>query len=472
MDEVLTCDVCSEAYREGIYEPLMLNCGHTFCRCCIAILRRIEHHSCPTCREKIEESAFDNLPVNFAILSIANKKVDYRPNSCPAHKKLLDLWCSQCQVVICGLCLASDHRDESHTIILAEDQVAELVKNISGSHKEIKQLISKVQETLFLETKEILGSLLDVYHVYCRTEFLKLVANLVRNTHSMSSIEEANTYLARLQDIETKVKKMLEDRTSQKVENTEDEIIANESEKLVGKKETSHEELKQVTWLPHGIPWILTIAVRDDANRCAVLYWSKGKLLLPSFENKSVDGIFNIHWDMFSTMLPLHEPEAYMELYHKSTRLGVVFIRLWGHLRRAQHFLALCLGTLGPSYSGGSFRSKHKELEKDRICGCNYKDTDGVMTTKGLMTDLEWSGEYAGKAEVGLVVGTSSGKSEMDSLFSIYTRVDQTANCYCPFGKVSSGIEVVRKALDYDDPKEVTVRHCGIVVPLSVLKKL
>ena len=161
-----------------------------------------------------------------------------------------------------------------------------------------------------------------------------------------------------------------------------------------------------------------------------------------------------------------------MDIKFKDCQLGRVYLRLWGHLRRSHHFLALCLGSLGPSYKGATFRSSLRDDAKERICGCVYKGADGSNTTKGLMTDLEWDGDFAGKSAVGRVVGTSGGKSEMEALFSIYTRVKTEAPCYCPFGDVSLGLDVLCKAVECNPASALTVTNCGAVIPPSAWKQM
>ena len=44
--EQLTCPICFDVY----HEPISLLCGHTFCRCCLQTLQRVDKQ-CPLCRK-------------------------------------------------------------------------------------------------------------------------------------------------------------------------------------------------------------------------------------------------------------------------------------------------------------------------------------------------------------------------------------------------------------------------------------
>ncbi|KAK7083187.1 hypothetical protein SK128_013132 [Halocaridina rubra] len=182
------------------------------------------------------------------------------------------------------------------------------------------------------------------------------------------------------------------------------------------------------------------------------------------------ENLTHFKWPTLSVLLSEKTPHAFMDLAIGQQYLGRVYIEVWGHLKRSQHFLVLCLGLQGPCYKGGTFRSSHKDDFKERICGCYYKGLDGTFSTKGIMENLEWDGEYAGKSYEGLVVGTSGGRSDMDALFSIYTKVKSRATCFCPFGEVVSGLDVVKQALMHDPVSDVSIKGCGIVIPSSLLK--
>ncbi|KAK4300796.1 hypothetical protein Pmani_027030 [Petrolisthes manimaculis] len=56
-----------------------------------------------------------------------------------------------------------------------------------------------------------------------------------------------------------------------------------------------------------------------------------------------------------SALVPLESPLVFLDLQDGEESLGRVYITLQINLRRAQQFLSLCLGDLGPSYQGSCF---------------------------------------------------------------------------------------------------------------------
>ena len=159
-------------------------------------------------------------------------------------------------------------------------------------------------------------------------------------------------------------------------------------------------------------------------------------------------------------------PEVFLELSVGTHLLGIVYIKLWGHLRRAQNFMLLCLGTLGPSFIGSTLLPvTMKGTASESIGAGMYRDAKGDMTAMPLLTALEWGGEYQTSMSKGLLVAGSGGKKKVDSLYNIITGTGTEGDvCQCKFGWVSSGLEYVKKATLYD-PVQVRVSQCGIVLP-------
>ncbi|XP_061877743.1 E3 ubiquitin/ISG15 ligase TRIM25-like isoform X2 [Entelurus aequoreus] len=78
LQEELTCPVCLDVYRD----PLLLPCGHNFCRKCLDRLRQETERSrfrCPECR--YSHSSSMDLQRNFKLGNIAD---DFRSSSTPA----------------------------------------------------------------------------------------------------------------------------------------------------------------------------------------------------------------------------------------------------------------------------------------------------------------------------------------------------------------------------------------------------
>lgn len=160
-------------------------------------------------------------------------------------------------------------------------------------------------------------------------------------------------------------------------------------------------------------------------------------------------------------------PEVFLELSVGAMPLGIVYIKLWGHLRRAQNFMLLCLGTLGPSFVGSHLLSVTMPGSPSEAVGAGmYRDARGEMTAMPLLTGLEWGGEYQVQETRGLLVASCEGRPETDSLYSIITGSGSQDAVYpCKFGWVSSGMEYLTEAVHYDPVEQVKVTQCGLVLP-------
>lgn len=156
--------------------------------------------------------------------------------------------------------------------------------------------------------------------------------------------------------------------------------------------------------------------------------------------------------------------EVFLEFAIGGSCLGRVYINLWSHLRRAQQFLALCMGTLGPCYAGATFSHvAYQGKAKETLCCKEYVTENGGQGTRELMTDLEWGDEHSREPREGLLIPLSKYVDQHG--FGICTRGKPGGTFHCPFGEVVEGLEVVQAAVRHHEATEVTITHCGIVMP-------
>jgi hypothetical protein len=47
MNEILKCKICKYSYNLEVREPIVIKCGHTFCKCCI--VNKSNDNTCPLC---------------------------------------------------------------------------------------------------------------------------------------------------------------------------------------------------------------------------------------------------------------------------------------------------------------------------------------------------------------------------------------------------------------------------------------
>ncbi|KAK7483386.1 hypothetical protein BaRGS_00025326 [Batillaria attramentaria] len=153
VEEYLTCPLCLDTFRS----PKLLPCSHTFCEACLKDL--VSNHPsgkfpCPSCREEIQVpqdgvSAFKN---NFYIKREELQRA--RDGSyCSKHpKKEIELYCVDCDVLMCVTCLVTKHNQHK-----AED-ISEATERFKTQlDKDIERLercVGDVQKHVQLVTQE------------------------------------------------------------------------------------------------------------------------------------------------------------------------------------------------------------------------------------------------------------------------------------------------------------------------------
>ncbi|CAL4069794.1 unnamed protein product [Meganyctiphanes norvegica] len=154
---------------------------------------------------------------------------------------------------------------------------------------------------------------------------------------------------------------------------------------------------------------------------------------------------FMNHSPMVQLIVPPDNPKVFLDLTVGEISLGRITIELVGHMVRAQHFLALCLGTFGPTYKGSSFDRVELDIDgANRYLIGGYYHTDrGTKSAHGVMEDLEWNGEYRVPSRRGLLAGWSYAKSELEATFGFTCGISFGGSLLCQFGEVLSGMELL-----------------------------
>ncbi|XP_030059738.1 E3 ubiquitin-protein ligase TRIM39-like isoform X2 [Microcaecilia unicolor] len=130
--EEISCPICLDHFTD----PVILDCGHNFCRSCIN--RSWEwsdtNFPCPQCRKRSRKR---NLRPNRQLANMTEtvknlSRCSFRPkeeNLCEKHEEKLKLFCREDQKAICVVCDRSQgHR--SHTVIPIEEAVQEYKEKI------------------------------------------------------------------------------------------------------------------------------------------------------------------------------------------------------------------------------------------------------------------------------------------------------------------------------------------------------
>ncbi|KAB0392376.1 hypothetical protein E2I00_012178, partial [Balaenoptera physalus] len=102
LEDRLQCPICLEVFKE----PLMLQCGHSYCKGCLLSLSRHPDSElrCPVCRQEVDCSSS---PPNVSLAKVIEALQlpgDPEPQVCAHHRNPLSLFCEKDQELICGLC--------------------------------------------------------------------------------------------------------------------------------------------------------------------------------------------------------------------------------------------------------------------------------------------------------------------------------------------------------------------------------
>ncbi|XP_068215966.1 uncharacterized protein [Palaemon carinicauda] len=216
-------------------------------------------------------------------------------------------------------------------------------------------------------------------------------------------------------------------------------------------------------------PWPLRCYVIGNDGRTGKLKWENDKLHMYNLSRTQNDAQFMIQLSVVEWLISAESPEVFLDLRSDQHYLGRVYIRLYGHLRRAQHFLALCLGSLGPSYKFSKFHGVAKRgAPGETLAGGKYITAENTVSIQGLIPGLEWGGHHISEKRVGLVVGASGGRPTEDAFFHICTKDHIGRKFACVFGEVVSDMRVLRDAVRHMQQSDVQIADVGVILSQGV----
>ncbi|XP_062904024.1 nuclear factor 7, brain-like isoform X3 [Mobula hypostoma] len=147
LTEEISCPICLDFFTD----PVILECGHNFCRSCLTqCWEREERNSCPECRE---EFADRTLRVNRALANLSEKarKLNLNPKEkesklhCEEHEEELKLFCETDKTLICVICRdAQEHRD--HRFLPIKEAVKMYKAQIESSIESLAKRTPVIQE--------------------------------------------------------------------------------------------------------------------------------------------------------------------------------------------------------------------------------------------------------------------------------------------------------------------------------------
>lgn len=112
---MLKCSICEEDFNSTDKKPLVLTCGHTFCKQTVMEMffkKQNDAKQCPLkCIDKLVYNNIDEVGVNYFVLNMVEQSG--AQEKCSVHPTTLcDMYCSNCDKRICSKCL-KEHKNHN-----------------------------------------------------------------------------------------------------------------------------------------------------------------------------------------------------------------------------------------------------------------------------------------------------------------------------------------------------------------------
>ncbi|XP_065420241.1 E3 ubiquitin-protein ligase TRIM41-like [Chrysemys picta bellii] len=146
LQEAVICSICLDYFND----PVILKCGHNFCRSCITQYlkdsKNSPPYSCPQCREAFGEGELQPNWQLRNVVDVAKKIPEPRgKKACEKHEEILKLFCEVDQTPICVVCRESRSHKEHSVVPIEEaalDYKAQIQSRLDILKKERVKILS------------------------------------------------------------------------------------------------------------------------------------------------------------------------------------------------------------------------------------------------------------------------------------------------------------------------------------------
>uniref|UniRef100_A0A3B1IQP8 E3 ubiquitin-protein ligase TRIM39-like n=1 Tax=Astyanax mexicanus TaxID=7994 RepID=A0A3B1IQP8_ASTMX len=196
LQQHLLCPICLEIFTD----PVLLSCGHSFCRTCLQqSWTQSPGRECPVCRRRSSKElpAPDRALRNTCESYLQQQKKEEGSRSqgvqCSLHSEKLSMFCVDDEKLVCVQCVTEDHQNHSFCSI----------SKAADSRK-----------SQFLQTEERIKQEFEKLHQFLRTEEQNRISAL-RNEEAEKSQKIKNI----IKDLENQIKEI-----STRIRESEDKI--------------------------------------------------------------------------------------------------------------------------------------------------------------------------------------------------------------------------------------------------------
>ncbi|XP_029457657.1 E3 ubiquitin-protein ligase TRIM39-like [Rhinatrema bivittatum] len=153
LQDEASCSICLDYFTD----PVITDCGHSFCRSCITLSWKglDKNFPCPHCRAISQQRKLKSNRQLANMTEIAKKLSRYSEKwpeeiLCEEHEEKLKLFCEEDQKLICMVCDKSRNH-KSHTVIPIEEAVQEYKEKFTDC---LKPLRKKLEAILTFKSSE------------------------------------------------------------------------------------------------------------------------------------------------------------------------------------------------------------------------------------------------------------------------------------------------------------------------------
>uniref|UniRef100_UPI00398F8C35 nuclear factor 7, ovary-like n=1 Tax=Pristiophorus japonicus TaxID=55135 RepID=UPI00398F8C35 len=180
--EEAICPIC----RDFFCDPVILECGHNFCRSCITqCWEKKEKNSCPECREEFPERNVRVLasPAEKARKFTLNPKEKENKLHCEEHQEELKLFCKTDKKLICLICRNAREHREHHFMPIKEavgiykeqlksslDSLTEKKSAVLEIERQQKQKISEIKQQSSSQQTHITSEFTKMHEILIEKE--------------------------------------------------------------------------------------------------------------------------------------------------------------------------------------------------------------------------------------------------------------------------------------------------------------
>ena len=196
MSSELKCNVCFDFYNSSDKKPILLNCGHSLCKSCLV---RLENRNCSTCRSEITQEDLEDIPVNQALIRLAENRIEEKNddnNICKDHNLPKNCECTSHRTMICAVCGLMKHKQCENKF--TGEKISTKKRKFQQEHSEEIERINKMFDSsisqstkLNKEKEDIVKRIneLETRIIHIREESVRTKADIEMESEGMKVIE-------------------------------------------------------------------------------------------------------------------------------------------------------------------------------------------------------------------------------------------------------------------------------------------